>query len=52
VQPNLPAIAMSSYGTVELEQRFSGFPLRGVLAKPFTPASLEQAVTHVLGSVR
>ena len=52
VQPTLPAIAMSSYGTVELEQRFSGFPLRGVLAKPFTPASLEQAVTHVLGSVR
>ena len=52
VQPTLPAIAMSSYGSVELEQRFTGFPLRGVLPKPFTPASLEQAVLHVLGTIR
>jgi two-component system, cell cycle sensor histidine kinase and response regulator CckA len=52
VQPTLPAIAMSSYGSVELEQRFTGYPLRGILAKPFTPASLEQAVLHVFGTVR
>ncbi|HQR05182.1 MAG TPA: PAS domain S-box protein [Gemmatales bacterium] len=52
VQPTLPAIAMSSYGSAELEQRFTGFPLRGILSKPFSPASLEQAVMHVLGTTR
>lgn len=51
VEPTLPAIAMSSYGTMELEQRFSGFPLRGILPKPFTPATLAQAVGQVLGTV-
>ncbi|MFT3878901.1 MAG: PAS domain S-box protein [Gemmatales bacterium] len=52
VQPALPAIAMSSYGSMELEQRFTGYPLCGILPKPFTPASLEQAVLHVSGTPR
>ncbi|MFO0813776.1 MAG: PAS domain S-box protein [Gemmatales bacterium] len=49
INPTIPAIAMSSYGSAELEQRFQGFPLRGILPKPFTPAALEAAVEHVLG---
>lgn len=48
VQPLLAAIAMSSYGAAELEHRFAGYPLKGVLPKPFTPASLEKAVDHIL----
>lgn len=52
IQPALPAIATSSFGSVELEKRFAGFPLRGILPKPFTPAMLEQAVIHVLGTIR
>jgi two-component system cell cycle sensor histidine kinase/response regulator CckA len=48
INPSVPAIAMSSYGSVELEKRFAGFPLHGVLPKPFNPAALEAAVEHVL----
>ncbi|MBL8822661.1 MAG: PAS domain S-box protein [Planctomycetia bacterium] len=49
LEPTLPAVAMSSFGSLELEKRFEGFPLRGILPKPFTPATLIQAVEHVLG---
>lgn len=52
IQPTLPAIAMSSYGSMELEQRFQGFPLRGILPKPFTPHSLVEAVEHVIGEAQ
>jgi PAS domain S-box-containing protein len=47
IHPNLQAIAMSSYGTLELERRFAGFPLLGLLPKPFTPGSLLDALDHV-----
>jgi CheY-like chemotaxis protein len=46
--PGLPAIAMSGAGTMELERRFAGFPLLGVLCKPFTPSGLLQALEHAL----
>lgn len=51
IQPGLPAMAMSSYGAEELEQRFSGFPVQAFLTKPFTLATLEQAVEQTLGKV-
>jgi two-component system, cell cycle sensor histidine kinase and response regulator CckA len=47
-QPHIPAIAMSSYGHVEIEDRCKGLPLKAILPKPFTPLALEQLVSRAL----
>ncbi len=47
-QPNIPAIAMSSYGHVEIEDRCKDLPLKAILPKPFTPLALEQIVSRAL----
>jgi CheY-like chemotaxis protein len=47
-QPHIPAIAMSSYGHVEIEDRCRGLPLKAILPKPFTPLALEQIVSQAL----
>lgn len=47
-QPHIPAIAMSSYGHVEIEDRCKGLPLKAILPKPFTPHALEQIVSQAL----
>lgn len=49
-QPDIPAIAMSSFGYVEIEDRCRGLPLKAILPKPFTPQALEQIVAQALNS--
>jgi PAS domain S-box-containing protein len=46
--PNVPIVAMSGYGDIEVMERFSGAQIDDYLAKPFSPDHLTSKVRDVL----
>jgi CheY-like chemotaxis protein len=48
LQPNIPIVAMSGYGDIEVMQRFSEVGVDDFLPKPFTPDQLAAKVRDVL----
>jgi two-component system cell cycle sensor histidine kinase/response regulator CckA len=48
IQPDVPIIAMSGYGDIEVMQRFSESGVTDYLPKPFTPDELAAKVRDVL----
>jgi CheY-like chemotaxis protein len=51
IHPNVPIVAMSGYGDVEVMERFSGTAVDDFLPKPFRPDQLTAKVRDVLSSV-
>jgi two-component system, cell cycle sensor histidine kinase and response regulator CckA len=51
IHPNVPIVAMSGYGDVEVMERFSGTTVDDFLPKPFQPDQLAAKVRNVLASV-
>jgi nitrogen-specific signal transduction histidine kinase/CheY-like chemotaxis protein len=51
IHPNVPIVAMSGYGDVEVMERFSGAAVDDFLPKPFRPDQLTAKVRDVLSSV-
>ncbi len=51
LNPNIPIVAMSGYGDVEVMERFSGSEVDDFLPKPFRPDQLAAKVREVLSSV-
>ena len=51
IHPNVPIVAMSGYGDVEVMERFSGTAVDDFLPKPFRPDQLAAKVRDVLSSV-
>ena len=51
IHPNVPIVAMSGYGDVEVMERFSGTAVDDFLPKPFGPEQLAAKVRDVLSSV-
>jgi two-component system cell cycle sensor histidine kinase/response regulator CckA len=51
MQPDLPIVAMSGYGDVEVMEQFSGVRIDDLLPKPFTPDQLATKVRDVLSAV-
>jgi len=51
LQPDIPIVAMSGYGDVEVMERFSGAHIDEFLPKPFTPDQLAAKVRDVLAAV-
>jgi two-component system cell cycle sensor histidine kinase/response regulator CckA len=51
IQPEIPIVAMSGYGDIEVMQRFSEPGVDDFLAKPFTPDQLAAKVRDVLALV-
>ena len=50
VLPNLPIVAMSGYGDLEVMERFSGAQIDDYLPKPFSPEQLLAKVSGALAS--
>jgi two-component system cell cycle sensor histidine kinase/response regulator CckA len=50
IQPDIPIIAMSGYGDVEVMERFSGARIDDYLPKPFSPEQLAAKVRDALSS--
>jgi PAS domain S-box-containing protein len=48
IQPDIPIVAMSGYGDVEVMERFSGARIDDFLPKPFRPDQLAAKVRDVL----
>jgi len=48
VQPEIPIVAMSGYGDIEVMERFSGAHIDDFLPKPFAPDQLAAKVRDVL----
>jgi two-component system, cell cycle sensor histidine kinase and response regulator CckA len=51
IAPDIPIIAMSGYGDIEVMQRFSRVGINDFLPKPFTPDQLAAKVKDVLEAV-
>jgi PAS domain S-box-containing protein len=51
LNPNIPIVAMSGYGDVEVMERFRGSEVDDFLPKPFRPDQLAAKVRDVLSSV-
>ncbi|HZN96481.1 MAG TPA: response regulator, partial [Gemmatimonadales bacterium] len=51
IQPEIPIIAMSGYGDIEVMQRFSEAGVTDFLPKPFTPDQLAAKVRDALAPV-
>jgi two-component system response regulator (stage 0 sporulation protein F) len=51
LQPDVPIIAMSGYGDIEVMQRFSEAGVSDFLPKPFTPDHLAAKIRDVLAPV-
>jgi PAS domain S-box-containing protein len=51
LQPDIPIIAMSGYGDIEVMQRFSEVGVSDFLPKPFTPDHLAAKIRDVLAPV-
>ena len=51
IHPDVPIVAMSGYGDVEVMERFSGTAVDDFLPKPFRPDQLAAKVRDVLSSV-
>jgi CheY-like chemotaxis protein len=51
IQPNIPIVAMSGYGDIEVLQRFSEAGVDEFLPKPFTPDELAAKVRDLLSPV-
>lgn len=51
VQPDIPIVAMSGYGDIEVVERFSGARIDDFLPKPFQPDQLAAKVRGVLATV-
>jgi two-component system, cell cycle sensor histidine kinase and response regulator CckA len=51
IQPDIPIIAMSGYGDIEVMQRFSEAGVNDFLPKPFTPDELAAKVRDTLAPV-
>jgi two-component system, cell cycle sensor histidine kinase and response regulator CckA len=51
IQPDVPIIAMSGYGDIEVMQRFSEAGVEDFLPKPFTPDELAGKVRDLLSPV-
>jgi PAS domain S-box-containing protein len=51
LQPDIPIVAMSGYGDIEVMERFGGVGLDDFLAKPFTPDQLVGKIRDVLTPV-
>jgi CheY-like chemotaxis protein len=50
IQPDIPIVAMSGYGDIEVMQRFSEPGVDDFLPKPFTPEELAAKVRDVLSA--
>jgi CheY-like chemotaxis protein len=48
ILPDIPIVAMSGYGDIEVMERFSGSQIDDYLPKPFTPEQLAAKVRDVL----
>jgi CheY-like chemotaxis protein len=48
IQPDVPIVAMSGYGDIEVMQRFSDAAVDDFLSKPFTPDQLAAKVRDIL----
>jgi CheY-like chemotaxis protein len=51
IQPDVPIVAMSGYGDIEVMQRFSEVGVDDFLAKPFTPDQLTAKIRDILAPV-
>jgi two-component system, cell cycle sensor histidine kinase and response regulator CckA len=51
LQPDIPIVAMSGYGDIEVMERFSGARIDDLLPKPFNPDQLAAKVRDVLSAV-
>jgi len=51
LQPDIPIVAMSGYGDIEVMQRFGEVGLDDFLAKPFTPDQLAGKIRDILTPV-
>jgi two-component system, cell cycle sensor histidine kinase and response regulator CckA len=51
IQPEIPIVAMSGYGDIEVMQRFSEAGVDDFLPKPFTPDQLAAKVRDILAPV-
>jgi CheY-like chemotaxis protein len=51
VQPDIPIVAMSGYGDIEVMEQFSGAQIDDFLPKPFLPDQLAAKVRDVLAAV-
>jgi two-component system, cell cycle sensor histidine kinase and response regulator CckA len=51
LQPDIPIVAMSGYGDVEVMERFSGARIDDFLPKPFSPDQLAAKIRDVLAPV-
>jgi nitrogen-specific signal transduction histidine kinase len=51
IQPDVPIVAMSGYGDIEVMQRFSEAGVDDFLPKPFTPDQLASKVRDILAPV-
>jgi CheY-like chemotaxis protein len=51
IQPDVPIVAMSGYGDIEVMQRFSDAAVDDFLSKPFTPDQLAAKVRDILAPV-
>jgi PAS domain S-box-containing protein len=51
IQPDIPIVAMSGYGDVEVMERFSGARIDDFLPKPFSPDQLAAKVRDVLSAI-
>ena len=51
IQPDIPIVAMSGYGDIEIMERFSGCRIDDFLPKPFRPDQLAAKVRDVLAAI-
>ena len=51
IQPDVPIVAMSGYGDIEVMQRFSDVGVDDFLPKPFTPDQLTAKIRDILAPV-
>ena len=51
IQPDVPIVAMSGYGDIEVMQRFSEVGVNDFLPKPFTPDQLTAKIRDILAPV-
>jgi two-component system cell cycle sensor histidine kinase/response regulator CckA len=51
IQPDIPIVAMSGYGDIEVLQRFSEAEVDDFLPKPFTPDQLTAKIRDILAPV-
>jgi PAS domain S-box-containing protein len=51
LQPDVPIVAMSGYGDVEVMERFSGGRIDDYLPKPFSPDQLAAKIRDVLAAI-